>query len=222
MRVLAVGAHPDDVELGCAATLLAHQARGDEVTLLVMTTGEEGPQDARSRVIEQEEAAELLGATLLWGGFPDGGVPTGKTGITVVEQAIQSVQPDLIYCPAVGDTHQDHRNSAAAVLSAARRRSRLLHYEAPTSVGFVPTIFVDAAEFIDGKLDVLRAHTSQVLKNGLVDLEAVQAQARFYGFRARIRYAEGFVTDRFVWDLETAATSEASLSAEAVLLGSLI
>ena len=73
MRVLAVGAHPDDIELGCGGALLAHRARGDEITLLVMTTGEEGPQDARSRIREQEDAAALLGATLLWGGFPDGG-----------------------------------------------------------------------------------------------------------------------------------------------------
>ncbi len=220
MRVLAVGSHPDDIELGCAATLLAHRARGDEITMLVMTTGEEGPQDARSRVIEQEEAARLLGATLLWGGFPDGGIPTGKSAVAVVEQAIEAAQPDVIYSHMSSDTHQDHRNAAAAVLSAARRRSRLLHYEAPTSVGFVPTIFVDAAEFIEGKLDVLRAHTSQVLKNGLVDLEAVQAQARFYGFRARLHYAEGFLSDRFVWDLEARGGVERDSLETAALLRS--
>ena len=50
MRVLAIGAHPDDIELGCGASLAAHHAAGDEIALLVMTTGEQGPQAARSRV----------------------------------------------------------------------------------------------------------------------------------------------------------------------------
>ncbi|MCA1670813.1 MAG: PIG-L family deacetylase [Actinobacteria bacterium] len=69
MNVLVIGAHPDDIELGCGAALLAHRRRGDRVDLLVMTTGGRGPQDARSRVAEQEDAAALLGAGLIWGAF---------------------------------------------------------------------------------------------------------------------------------------------------------
>src|SRR5579871_1121812 len=72
VRVLAIGAHPDDVELGCGATLAAHRARQDEVALLVLTTGEQGPQAAASRVEEQQQAADKLGATLYWGSFDDG------------------------------------------------------------------------------------------------------------------------------------------------------
>jgi LmbE family N-acetylglucosaminyl deacetylase len=201
MRVLAVGAHPDDIELGCGATLLAHQTRGDEVTLLVMTTGERGPQDARSRIGEQEDAAALLGASLIWGGFEDGNVPEGRDAITVVQRAIAQSSPDLIYTHTPRDTHQDHRATAAAVLSAARRMRQVLLYESPTSIQFTPSIFVDVAALIEDKMDLVRAHMSQVLKNGLVDLEALEAQARYQGFRARLRYAEAFETDRFLWDL---------------------
>jgi LmbE family N-acetylglucosaminyl deacetylase len=212
MRVLAVGAHPDDIELGCAAALLAHEARGDHITLLVMTTGEEGPQDARSREVEQEEAAGLLGADLLWGGFSDGAIPVGKPAITVVEAAIKDTGAGVIYTHASADTHQDHRHTAAATLSAARRCRRVLQYEAPTSIDFNPTLFIDVAEFLPGKLDVLRAHTSQVLKNGLVDLQAVEAQARFYGFKARLRYAEGFISGRFVWSIGQDGVSDLPMS----------
>jgi LmbE family N-acetylglucosaminyl deacetylase len=201
MRVLAVGAHPDDIELGCGATLLTHQARGDEVTLLVMTTGEQGPQDARSRIGEQEDAAAVLGASLIWGGFEDGNVPEGRDAITVVQHAIARRGPDLIYTHTPRDTHQDHRATAAAVLSAARRMRQVLLYESPTSIQFAPSIFVDVAAFIEDKMDLVRAHMSQVLKNGLVDLEALEAQARYHGFRARLHYAEAFETDRFLWDL---------------------
>ena len=73
-RVLAVGAHPDDIELGCGATLLAHSAAGDAVTMLVMTGGENGPGDDATitgRRLEQEQAARTLGARLLWGGQVD-------------------------------------------------------------------------------------------------------------------------------------------------------
>jgi LmbE family N-acetylglucosaminyl deacetylase len=201
VKVLAVGAHPDDIELGCGGALLAHRARGDAITLLVMTTGEEGPQDARSRIREQEDAAELLGAALLWGGFPDGAVPTDRSAVNAVQDAMAAGDPDVVYGPAPADTHQDHRATAAAVLAAARRASRVLLFESPTSVGFEPVVFVDIDAHLEAKLALLHAHMSQVLKNGLVDLEALRAQARYHGFRARIRHAEAFESERFVWDL---------------------
>lgn len=204
MRVLAVGAHPDDIELGCGGALLAHRARGDEVTLLVMTTGEEGPQDARSRIREQEDAAGLLGATLLWGGFRDGAVPVDRSAVNVVQEAMEASRADVVYGHAPSDTHQDHRATSAAVRSAARRARRVLLFESPTSVGFDPVVHIDVAGFVEAKLDLLRAHMSQVLKNGLVDLEALEAQARYHGFRARVRHAEAFESERFVWELAAA------------------
>ncbi len=201
MNVLAIGAHPDDIELGCGATLLAHRRRGDRVTLLVMTTGEQGPQDARSRAQEQEDAAAILGAELIWGGFPDGEVPEGRAAIEFIERVVRDLGARVIYTHSPRDTHQDHRAAAVASLAAARRLSRVLLYEAPTSQGFTPSLFVDVDGLVEAKVDLLRAHVSQVLKNGLVDLEAVEAAARYRGFQARIRHAEGFETERFVWDL---------------------
>jgi LmbE family N-acetylglucosaminyl deacetylase len=203
--VLAVGAHPDDIELGCGGALLAHRRRGDDITLLVMTTGEEGPQDARSRIGEQEDAAELLGATLLWGGFRDGAVPMDRSAVNTVQDAIEASGADVVYGHAPSDTHQDHRATAAAVLAATRRASRVLLFESPTTVDFDPVIYVDIATLVEDKLDLLRAHMSQVLKNGLVDLEALEAQARYHGFRARVRNAEAFESDRFLWELPVVA-----------------
>ena len=208
MRVLAVGAHPDDIELGCGGALLAHQARGDEITLLVMTTGEEGPQDARSRIREQEDAASILGATLLWGGFPDGAVPNDRSAVNVVQDAMNASGADVVYGHTGCDTHQDHRATAAAVLAASRRARRVLLFESPTSVDFTPAVFLDIAPHVESKMDLLRAHMSQVLKNGLVDLEALEAQARYHGFRARVRYAEAFETERFLWELPTGAGAQ--------------
>jgi LmbE family N-acetylglucosaminyl deacetylase len=207
MKVLAVGAHPDDLELGCGGSLLAHHARGDEITLLVMTTGEHGPQDARSRIFEQDDAAKLLSAELFWGGFPDGAVPQGANAVRVVEDVLDVSQAHVVYGPAPDDTHQDHRATANAVLSATRRKRCLLKYQSPTSLSFQPSIYVDIAPYLERKLDLLRAHMSQVLKNGLVDLEALEAQARYHGYVARVRYAEAFESDRFLWDLNAPASN---------------
>lgn len=216
MKVLAVGAHPDDIELGCGGALLTHAARGDEITMLVMTSGEQGPQAERSRMAEQHDAAAMLGATVLWGGFPDGAIADDRCAVNVVEDAMVTSGAELIYCHAPQDTHQDHRAASAAVLSASRRASRVLMYESPTSVTFEPTIFIDIAIFVEAKLDLLRAHVSQVLKNGLVDLEAVEAQARYFGFRGRVRYAEAFASERFLWELPMGAIVSPSLASFAV------
>jgi LmbE family N-acetylglucosaminyl deacetylase len=210
LRVLAVGAHPDDIEIGCGATLLAHRLRGDDVTLLVMTTGEQGPQHASSRMQEQQDAADLLGAIVRWGGFPDGEVPTGRAAVEAVQAALDESRADIVYSHTPYDTHQDHRATATAVLAATRRLPRVLQYESPTSVGFDPNVFVDVAGLVERKLDLIRAHMSQVLKNGLVDLEALEAQSRCRGFQSRIRHAEAFQTDRFLWDVVATACPDPS------------
>jgi LmbE family N-acetylglucosaminyl deacetylase len=128
-------------------------------------------------------------------------VPEGRAAIDVIQEAARAIDADIVYTHAPQDTHQDHRATAVATLAACRRLSRVLMYEAPTSVAFSPAVFVDIMGLVENKVDLLRAHVSQVLKNGLVDLEAIEAQARCRGFQARIRQAEAFETDRFVLDL---------------------
>ena len=208
MNILAIGAHPDDIELGCGGALLAHRARGDRLTLLVMTTGEQGPQAARSRISEQEDAARILGAELVWGGFPDGAVPADRSAVDVVQAVgtrLRHRRP--VHARAPNDSHQDHRATAAASIAAARRLSRIFLYESPTTVAFSPSVFVDISDHLEGKLTALRAHVSQVLKNGLVDLEAIEAQSRYRGFQARIRQAEAFAVDRLLLDLSVPTES---------------
>ena len=200
LNVLAIGAHPDDIELGCGAALLAHRRAGHAVTMLVMTAGL-GPAEQRARPEEQEEAAALLRAGLMWGGFEDGRVPSGGPAVRIIESAIARTGAEVIYTHAAGDSHQDHRAVAAATAAAARRTQRVLCYESPTSLGFSPTHFVDVDGLVEAKLGLIRAHLSQVMKNGLVDLEAIEAQARFRGFQARVRHAEAFEVTRFVWDI---------------------
>lgn len=207
-NVLAVGAHPDDIELGCGATLLAHHAAGDAVTMLVMTNGQNGAGDAATvagRRAEQEAAAALLGARLRWGGLVDCAVDADVTTIAIIEDAIAATAADIVYVHAPNDAHQDHRAIAAATLSAARRLPSVLHYQSPSTQAFTPSVFVDVTTHLAGKIAALRTHTSQLQLSATVDLDAVEATARYWGFQARLGAAEGFLPARYVLDLTPAA-----------------
>src|ERR671929_1785591 len=110
-EVLAIGAHPDDIELGCGATLLAHAAAGDSVTMLVMTGGENGPgtrAQVTGRWAEQRTAAATLGATLRWGGLRDCTLTPDTTTVRLVEDTLTQTRADLVYVHAPDDSHQDH------------------------------------------------------------------------------------------------------------------
>ena len=166
MRVLAVGAHPDDVELGCGGTLLRHHERRDEITVLVMTGGERGVYDARSRRNEQQYAAALTGATLIWGGFADGAVPPGPEAIAVVDRAVARSGAEILYTHAPDDSHQDHIATSSVCLAAARRVPTVLYYETPSTLEFMPTVFIDLDDVMDRKIGLVRAHLSRCCATG--------------------------------------------------------
>jgi LmbE family N-acetylglucosaminyl deacetylase len=200
LSVLAIGAHPDDIELGCGGALLAHVAAGDRVTMLVVTGGENGPGDGARRQ-EQERAAQMIGARLVWGGLRDCEVTADAATVRVIEQVIESTRADLVYVHAPEDSHQDHRAVAAATLGAARRLSRVLHYQSPSTLTFTPTVYVDVTAYLSGKVAALSAHASQVEMSAMVEPDAVVASARHWGSQARIGYAEAFQPTRLVLDL---------------------
>lgn len=203
-NVLAVGAHPDDIELGCGATLLAHSAAGDAVTMLVVTGGENGPGDdaqVDGRRAEQQRAARTLGAQLRWGGLRDCTVTPDAATVALVERTLQETGADVVYVHAPDDSHQDHRAVAGATLAAARRMSRVLHYQSPSTLTFSPTVYVDVTAHLSGKLAALGAHASQVELSAMVEPDAVVASARHWGAQARIGYAEAFAPTRMVFDL---------------------
>lgn len=196
MRILAIGAHPDDVELGCGATLARFVSDGASALLLVLTDGTLGPTGYDSRRVEQEAAAQTLGVELHWSGHPDGHLTLGPTLVRELGQVISWFAPDLIFTHSESDSHQDHVVAAKATLAAARNQPQILHYEAPSTLSFTPTVFCDVDGYVEPKLAALRCHLSQVVGASRVDLEAVEAQARFRGHQARVRFAEAFETTR--------------------------
>ena len=195
MNILAIGAHPDDIEYGCAGTLIKYVERGHRIFLLVLTKGEEGGEgEVRQR--EQNAAAEVIGAQqVFWGDYHDTQLPLNKELIEKIEEVIATVQPDLILVNHGDDTHQDHRILTRATLSATRYVRNVLFFEVPTTQNFNPQIFVDISDTLERKFQVLEAHASQAMKTNIEDmyiLELAQANATFRGIQGRAKFAEAF------------------------------
>lgn len=200
LRVLALGAHPDDVEFGCGGTLVKLSELGAEVFLWIATFGEVGV-DHEVRRREAEKSAELIGAKIIWGEYPDTLVPHSKEIISRLDGIISEIKPDIIFVHYFEDTHQDHVNLSLSTITATRYLKNVLFYEVPTtSTNFKPGIFVDIKNVLERKLELLKKHTSQVdkVKIGQLDiLEVARSTANFRGIQARVEYAEGFQAYRF-------------------------
>jgi LmbE family N-acetylglucosaminyl deacetylase len=204
MNILAVGAHPDDIEFGCAGTLIKYARSGHNVYLFVLTEGSFGG-DAKIRKAEQEEAAKLMGVKeLFWGSLRDTELVDNRELIVKIDEVISNVKPDVVFLNYSEDIHQDHRALAKAGVSATRYVKEVLFYEVPTTQHFEPDIFVNIQDVLDTKVGVLKLHTSQINRTrvaNLTILESVQSCATFRGFQGRVKCAEGFKALRLLREI---------------------
>ena len=208
LKILAIGAHPDDVEFGCGGSLAKYARKGNEVYLLVTTEGHQGG-DPTVRRQEQERAADVLGAKdVFWGGYRDTELPLNRELIQTIEGVVRRVGPDFIYVHYFDDTHQDHRHLATSTVTATRYTRNVLFYEGPTTQNFAPVVFTDIEGLVEVKVAALEAHTSQTLKTNIRDLSIVdiaRASAHFRGIQGRVGSAEGFVPLRLFINVDVAA-----------------
>lgn len=207
--VLAVGAHPDDVEIGAAGALLAHKAAGDTVSILTLSRGAQGGAKAQ-RERESEEAARIIGARLFLRDLEDTKIPEGNPTIALVEESITEVQPTVIYTHSPHDVHQDHRNVHSAVMVAARRVERVYCFQSPSAtVDFRPTFFVPIDDHVGRKLASIRAFTSQADIRDYLDPEVIVATARYWSRFTGGNHAEAFEGIRDRAALRAAAVTTA-------------
>lgn len=193
--ILAIGAHPDDIEFGCGGTIIKYTQRGHRLFLHIMTEGGLGA-DSATRSSEQEASRAILGAEdIFWGGYEDMHLQVDVELIGKIETVIKKVKPDFIFCRYPEETHQDHRHLGQAVMSATRYIRNVLFYEGPTTQNFEPHVFVDIANTLDKKIKALQAHRSQVMKTNIEDLsivEVARSSANFRGIQGRVKFAEAF------------------------------
>jgi len=200
VRVLAIGAHPDDLEYGCGGALIRHAQRGDEVYLMVVTDGSQGG-DPEVRRREQLAAAGILGARrTFFGEYTDTRFECHSESITRLEEVVRKVDPESVYTHFGEDTHQDHRQVSRAVVPAARSVPNLLFFEGLSSQDFSPSLFVNIGQVIHQKLAALEAHASQMQKTNIESrniIDIAQSAANFRGIQGRVTCAEGFVPLRY-------------------------
>ena len=197
MKVLAIGAHPDDIEVGCAGTLMKYSKSGHEIFLLIITEGHKGG-DAKLRREEQYKAAEILKPKeVMWAGYKDTELsPNMNELVHDIEIVLNKIKPDFTFANYGDDTHQDHRALCRAIVSATRYVRNVLFYETPTTHDFSPTIFVNIRETIEEKYSMLLAHQSQAMKTnieGLSIVDIAKSTAIFRGIQGRVQYAEAFI-----------------------------
>jgi LmbE family N-acetylglucosaminyl deacetylase len=206
LHVLCLGAHPDDIEIGCGGTLLALGERaGVQVTALVLTGTEQ-------RVRESAEALSLFAPRirLETAGLADGHLPAHWDETkTVLEALARRCQPDLIFAPRADDAHQDHR-LIARLAPTTWRDTLILHYEIPKWDGdlgaashYVPLSEVQAKE----KVAVLnRCFASQAGRDWWDD-EVFLGLMRLRGVQCRSRYAEAFTSAKLCLEVSASVSS---------------
>ncbi len=192
-RVLAIGAHPDDLELACGATLAKLVDAGGEVWTLVMSRGASGG-DARKRIKEARRGSSYLGVvetSVLDFRDTELDLQEGEM-VKVIERTITEFRPDIILTHSANDYHQDHAAVHRATMRAARREPTILCYESPsTTPAFSPVFFVDVAQYIDVKTHAIQVHDDQRDKP-YMGADRAHGVATFRGGQARASLAEGF------------------------------
>ena len=175
MNILAIGAHPDDIEFGCGGTLLKYSEQGHKVYMLVLSKGDKGG-DSEVRQNEQEDSARILKIEkLFFSDYVDTEIVQSQKLITELEGFLKEVKPDFIFVHYFDDTHQDHRNLSESAISATRYIQNVLFYEGPTTQNFAPNVYVDITKVLNKKFECLNAHVSQVSKINIEGLSIIEA-----------------------------------------------
>jgi LmbE family N-acetylglucosaminyl deacetylase/CheY-like chemotaxis protein len=194
--VLAIGAHPDDVEIGAGGTLAAHCAAGDILAILTLSRGAVGGNMGH-RARESREAADILGARLFLKDLEDTRIPGGNPTIAMIEEVVAETGPTVVYTHSVHDLHQDHRSVHRSAMVACRKVSRVYCFQSPSAtVDYRPTHFVTVDEYLGRKLKIVDAFGSQASIRDYMEPELITATARYWARYAAGTFAEPFETVR--------------------------
>lgn len=223
--ILAIGAHPDDVELGAGGTLAKHAALGYKVGILDLTKGEMGTRGTPEiRKREAEEGAHILKAAFrLNTGLPDGWIRVDEQAVHEVVKVIRYCRPRIVLANAPHDRHPDHGAAAElvakAVFSAGFEKLKthwlgqsqlpwrpaiLMHYI--QFINLQPDIIIDITGYFEQKLESCKAHKSQLYNPDSTEtetvisskdfLESIEYRSRDMGRLIGTKYGEGFIFHR--------------------------
>jgi LmbE family N-acetylglucosaminyl deacetylase len=195
MNILAIGAHPDDIEFGVGATVAKLAKKGHNIFFFIMTFGG-NHVNHELRKKEAIESAKILGVNnVLFGNVDPFQLTYDRKNVKIIDDVIEKIKPDEIYLPYPSDSHQDHRNVTLCSISATRKHSKIYFYETPSTLqDFIPQKYVNVGDHIFDKINALQVHATQHNKRFLNCVEAMEGLAIMRGMQSRndIKYAEAF------------------------------
>ena len=207
MKVLAIGAHHDDIEMGCGGAVALHSRAGDDVMAIVVTgsgfVGSDGREVRSNKKVagEAKAASKILGIKKLINlDFPTNNVPFDESLVLALRKIVDEYEPDIVYTHWDGDAHLDHRNVAKATLTACRHVPTLLAYASNWYVGsrpFNPVLYRDITDTFDIKMKALRAYASEFSRRGEVWSRFIECTCGLYGLRCGAKWAEGYEVIKF-------------------------
>jgi LmbE family N-acetylglucosaminyl deacetylase len=202
VNVLAIGAHFDDVELGCGGTLAKHKENGDHVIVYVATdSGYSAPDQTQVRGsatarAEGEEAIRILGADkLICGPFKTLALEFVEPLNVQILRIVEEYKIDIAYTHWIGDVHHDHQALARASLHSCRHVQRLLMYRSNwyhSPLDFRGTFFVEITQFWSVKERAIRAHQSEISRTHERWIAFFRNEAEAAGQRMGVQLAEVF------------------------------
>jgi N-acetylglucosamine malate deacetylase 1 len=225
LDILAFGAHPDDVELGCAGTMIKMASKGYATGIADLTAGELGTRgDSETRIKEAAAASEIMGVKIRENlGMKDGYFELTESNKLAVARVIRKYRPEVVLCNAVSDRHPDHGRASrlvsdACFLAGLRRvelkedgkdlepwRPKVVYHYIQDRY-MKPDIIVDISGFMELKMKAVLAFTSQFYNPGSAEpetpissphfLDFLKARCVEYGRLIGSEYGEGFVTER--------------------------
>jgi CheY-like chemotaxis protein/LmbE family N-acetylglucosaminyl deacetylase len=189
--VLAIGAHPGDVEIGAAGALLAHQAAGLEVTILTMSApaGNGAGADPGQRAPQ----AGGFGTRLALGDLVSPGSADPNPAAAALDRVVADTQPTVLYTHSLHDDHPDHRSAHQAAVAAARRIGRVYCFQSPSAtIDFRPTHFVPIDDQLGGKLRAVGEFTGQDEVRAFLEPDQVTSTALYWARYCQAQHAEAF------------------------------
>jgi bacillithiol biosynthesis deacetylase BshB1 len=228
LDVLVLPVHPDDAELGCAGTILKHNAMGKKTGIVDLTRGELGTRGTPEiRAQEAQKAAEILGLAVRENlGIPDGFFQNTPEYQLKVVEAIRRYQPEMVITNAYHDRHPDHGRAsdlveAACFLSGLRkvetfdkgqpqeawRPKLVLHFIQDTYIK--PDVVIDITDYMDAKIESIKAYGSQFYNPGWKNepatyisnpdfIPGIEARNREFGRNIQVKFAEGFLSRKIL------------------------
>ncbi len=227
LDILAIGVHPDDVELSCAGTILRHIELCKTVGILDLTLGELGTRgNATLRTQEAMQSAKILGVSVREQlNMADGFFENNEVNQRQIIEVIRKYQPELILCNAIRDRHPDHGRAAKLTSDAcfysglskvetfenktsqkAWRPKAVYHYIQDNFIE--PDFVIDITKYNDKKMESIMAYSSQFFDPNSKEpqtpisskgfIEYVNSKSRLFGRSISTDFAEGFTVNRYI------------------------